>query len=351
LHCSAIYKPLLELLEKEYGLKNGNLIDVHSLCYKLSTLYAPKAKPHASMVPEPSVNQQNPNYDKNAALASIFLKDEDFNQCIELLQHKKNIILQGPPGVGKTFIAHHLACALMGEKSESRIKTIQFHQSYAYEDFIQGFRPDKNGTFYLKNGVFYDFCQEAKREPEKSYVFIIDEINRGNLSKIFGELMMLVESDKRGSRYALRLTYSSADDDAFFVPENVYLIGTMNTADRSLAMVDYALRRRFSFVDLAPCFRAPKFNAFLKENGVADEMLERINSRLEKLNELIAGEARTLGKGFCIGHSYFCPNSGPTPHDDTWFKRIVRFEIAPLLQEYWFDSTEIAEAEIEKLLA
>ena len=174
-----------------------------------------------------------------------FISEEKFNEIVELLFRKKNIILQGAPGVGKTFLARKIAYQLIGQMKDENIETVQFHQSYSYEDFMQGIRPTTSGEFKVRNGIFYNFCERAKENAEETYVFIIDEINRGNLSKIFGELMMLIESDKRSPRYALKLTYSEVDSPKFYVPENVYIIGCMNTADRSIAIVDYALRRRF----------------------------------------------------------------------------------------------------------
>jgi 5-methylcytosine-specific restriction enzyme B len=181
------------------------------------------------------------------ALDELFIGEDEFKKILQILKRKKNIILQGPPGVGKTFMAKRIAYAMMGFKDESRVEMIQFHQSYAYEDFIQGYRPTDDGHFNRCNGVFYEFCTRAKENPESPYFFIIDEINRGNLSKIFGELMMLIEHDKRGSNFEVSLTYARTNESKFHIPQNLYLIGTMNTADRSLAMVDYALRRRFSF--------------------------------------------------------------------------------------------------------
>ena len=133
--------------------------------------------------------------------------------------------------MGKTFIAKKIAYEIMGNMNDAQIEMVQFHQSYSYEDFIQGLRPNKKG-FELRNGIFYNFCQQALAHPERQFFFIIDEINRGNLSKIFGELLMLIETDKRGEKYAIKLTYAEDEEDTFYVPENLYIIGTMNTADR-----------------------------------------------------------------------------------------------------------------------
>src|SRR5690606_1428410 len=185
-------------------------------------------------------------YTLDDALDGLFLSRDQFTYILDQLGRKRNVILEGPPGVGKTFIAKRVAWALLGEKDPSRVEMVQFHQSYAYEDFVQGWRPAEAGGFDLRNGIFYEFCERAAGDdPERPYVFIIDEINRGNLSKVFGELLMLIEGDKRGPDFAIPLTYSRAREERFYVPRNLYVLGMMNTADRSLAMVDYALRRRF----------------------------------------------------------------------------------------------------------
>ncbi len=286
-------------------------------------------------------------YSIEKALETVFVKEKHFRNIVGLLNHKKNIILQGPPGVGKTFIAKHIAWAMMEKKDDSRIQMVQFHQSYSYEDFVQGFRPNEDGNFYLRNGIFYKFCRKAERDKGNNYFFIIDEINRGNLSKIFGELMILIESDKRGE-FEIPLTYSKADD-TFTVPPNIYLIGTMNTADRSLAMVDYALRRRFCFVNLIPAYETNKFNSFLKIAGVDKDLIERININISMINKVIEDDTKNLGIGFKIGHSYFCPVPNGNEFGELWYQRIIDFEIAPLLREYWFDRPEEAERHIERL--
>ena len=270
-----------------------------------------------------------------------FISEAYFLQTVALLKRKKNIILQGAPGVGKTFIARKLAYEIMQEVNDLNIEMVQFHQSYSYEDFIQGLRPTKKGEFDLRDGIFYSFCQRALAHPDRDFFFIIDEINRGNLSKIFGELMMLIEADKRDEKFALKLTYAEDEEDRFYVPKNLYIIGTMNTADRSLAIVDYALRRRFAFISLQPDY-GDAFRSFLTGKGLSPEMVEHICSSVTKVNGKIK-EDTNLGEGFQIGHSYFCTyNAG---EDETkWLNEILNFELKPLLEEIWFDdSSKVSE--------
>ncbi len=276
-----------------------------------------------------------------------FISYDSFIQTVALLKRKKNIILQGPPGVGKTFIARKIAYEIMQEVKDSNIEMVQFHQSFSYEDFIQGLRPTQKGGFDLKDGIFYTFCQRALAHPERPFFFIIDEINRGNLSKIFGELMMLIEADKRDEKFALKLTYSEDEGDRFYVPDNLHIIGTMNTADRSLAIVDYALRRRFAFISLQPDY-GTAFRSFLIENGVSSSFVEHICNSVTRVNTKIKSD-NNLGDGFQIGHSYFC--SFKTGDDETiWWNEILQFEIKPLLEEIWFDDSS-SVSEMLKLLS
>lgn len=291
-------------------------------------------------------------YSKQTAMKELFLPESQFDEMLDALREKKNVVLQGPPGVGKTFVAKRLAYALIGSNDPQRIQMIQFHQSYSYEDFIQGFRPTAKGHFDLKCGIFYQFCRSAQREESggRPYVFIIDEINRGNLSKIFGELMMLIESDKRGKEHAIPLAYSQDADEKFYIPENLHLIGMMNTADRSLAMVDYALRRRFRFVTLQPEFASETFRQFMKDAGLGPELLKKIVTRMKVLNEVIATDTKNLGPGYEIGHSYFCPGNGVNP-DENWYRRVIESEIVPLIQEYWFDNEQKEKEQRSALLS
>lgn len=281
------------------------------------------------------------------ALDGVFLDKAQFEAMLDRLRRKKALVLQGPPGVGKTFVAHRLAYALMKMKDKKRVTMIQFHPSYSYEDFIQGYRPTPKGSLERRNGVFYEFARQARNNPTQDWVFIIDEINRGNLAKVFGELLMLLEADKRGPATQVSLTYSE-DGETFYLPENLFVIGTMNTADRSLAMVDYALRRRFAFHTLTPALGSPEFAAWFLQKGASKQLLEKVVSRIATLNALIDAE-RDLGERFRIGHSFFCPGNKEKP-DDAWYTEIITGEIAPLLDEY-FDSPKRVKQMVNDLLA
>ena len=303
----------------------------------------------AEQGPEPEKETvPSPGYSIDDAMQELFLARTDVEEAIELLRYKKNLVLQGPPGVGKTFFAKRLGYLLLGEKDLDRIAQVQFHQSYSYEDFVQGYRPVDGGGFARVDGPFMRFCDQALQDAASPYVLIVDEINRGNLSKIFGELLLLIEADKRSEAWGTTLTYSKEGESPFYVPKNVHIIGTMNTADRSLAMVDYALRRRFVFFDVPPGFRQPAFARKLSALGADATLRDRIIFRLERLNDRIAKDAN-LGSGFCIGHSYFC-QTGSGRADEAWYKRIARTEIEPLLREYWFDNQERVANEIAQLL-
>ncbi len=289
---------------------------------------------------EEDEKEQKYSYTKDDFLRDVYMTNESYNNLVRLLDKKKNIILQGAPGVGKTYIAKRLAYSMIGEQNTRRVQMVQFHQSYSYEDFVMGFRPASAERFKLQTGVFYNFCKEAKKDEDNKYFFIIDEINRGNLSKIFGELFMLIEKDKRKHTF-VQLVYNSEN---FSVPENVYIIGTMNTADRSLAMLDYALRRRFAFFNIVPGFDTEGFKRY--KDTIENPNFGNLINCVKELNEVIAKD-ETLGNGFCIGHSYFCDLSKNI--SDKELIDIVEFELIPLINEYWFDEKTKADTWIDKL--
>ena len=293
---------------------------------KLITIFTPDELDDVDTQPEVDY----PEYSSADFLSDVYMSEQDYETLVNVLKMKKNIILQGAPGVGKTFTAKRLAYSIIGSKNPDRVQMIQFHQSYSYEDFIEGYRPTENG-FTIKKGSFYKFCKLAEDDDENDYFFIIDEINRGNLSKIFGELFMLIEKDKRGIE--LHLLYS---DENFSVPPNVYIIGMMNTADRSLAMLDYALRRRFSFFTMKPGFNTIGFQTY--QDSLKSDAFKKLISCIKQLNSKIAADI-SLGEGFCIGHSYFCGLTAKTATVQT-LTSIIEYELIPLLKEYWFDEPE-----------
>ena len=304
----------------------------------------------ASKEDRPSSSSDSPQpdydtYDFDQDKDKPFIDKVEFLHIVELLKRFKNIILQGAPGVGKTFLARKVAYQMMGEKNDNNIAMVQFHQSYSYEDFIQGIRPAKDG-FEVKNGIFYEFCQKALAKPKEQFFFIIDEINRGNISKIFGELMMLIEYDKRGPKHMARLTYSNASDEPFYVPENVYLIGCMNTADRSLAIVDYALRRRFSFITLTPEF-GDTFKNFLKAK-MDKSFVDTITAKIVAVNQVI--QDTEMLRGMEIGHSYFCNFEGFKKGEEaSWWEDICEYELFPYLDEVCYDDSDRLDA-LKKML-
>lgn len=290
------------------------------------TITIPETVEEVEDTEDPDVDN---TYTKVDFINDAFLDSKEYDEIVELLKRKKNVVLQGAPGVGKTYIAKKLAYSIIGKCDDSKVELVQFHQSYSYEDFVVGYKPTENG-FKIETGPFYDFCKRAKT-GKGDYFFIIDEINRGNLSRIFGELLMLVEDSKRGDSATLLYT-----KEPFSVPNNVYIIGLMNTADRSLAMIDYALRRRFSFYTMDAAFNKKPFERQIKL--INNDNIDALISVITDLNKAIENDPN-LGKGFKIGHSYFCVKNAS---NDT-LRAIIKYEIVPLLEEYWYDEPSNVE--------
>ncbi|MDH2998573.1 hypothetical protein A1D22_02075 [Pasteurellaceae bacterium LFhippo2] len=269
-----------------------------------------------------------------------FLEQKQLEDILFHLKFKKNLILQGAPGTGKTWLAKRLAYAIIQQKDSSKVKAVQFHPNLSYEDFVRGWRPNGDGKLSLQDGSLMEITKKALNDPNTNYVLVIEEINRGNPAQIFGEMLTLLESDKRNPESALELAYKVNEYERIYLPNNLYIIGTMNIADRSLALVDFALRRRFSFVELEPNF-SNKWQNWLKEKfHFDDNFIKKIHSRILQVNEQICQE---LGDQFRIGHSYFTPPENCEIQPEIWFKQVVQNEIIPLLNEYWFDSPEKAQ--------
>ena len=289
-------------------------------------------------------------YTVNTILSEgCFLPRAKLEMALRRLEQRRNLILQGPPGTGKTWLAKRLAYALVGYQNDRLVKRFQFHPNLSYEDFIRGYRPVA-GKLDLVDGPFLEVVKTAQSDLGNKYVVVIEEINRGNPAQIFGEMLTLLESDKRNADEAMALAMPRAENERVHIPPNVYVIGTMNVADRSLALVDLALRRRFTFVDLDPTFGDPWRKWMRGQGGVEDNHLRKIEQRMTALNEAIASD-HSLGKQFRVGHSYVTTPPGARIDDPvSWFREVVETEIAPLLREYWFDQTKTAEDHEGRLL-
>jgi len=311
---------------------NGSLFKLTKAQYELLLDIIREQNPLLSLK-----NEKYKVYTKQEFLSEVFSLADKYDSLVGRLEHKKNIILQGPPGVGKTFAAKRLAYSKLGREDDTRIKIVQFHQNYSYEDFIMGYKPDGTG-FKLQTGIFHEFCRQAENNPDDEFFFIIDEINRGNLSKIFGELLMTIEKEYRGKK--ITMAYNGLQ---FSVPGNIYIIGMMNTADRSLAFIDYALRRRFSFFDMKPAFDSDGFKSY--QRSLNSETFDNLIDLIKELNRDIEKDA-SLGKDFCIGHSYFCEQEICT---DEWLSEVIEYDIIPMLDEYWFDNKDKAQIWASKL--
>ena len=298
------------------------------------------------------VEDTSPYLLENVIDDGCFLGIERLNKILGFWKQRKNVILQGPPGTGKTWLARRLALALIGSTAEqvtqSRLRSVQFHPSLSYEDFVRGWRPTGKGELELKDGIMMEAIDAARAGGDEPYVLVIEEINRGNPAQILGEMLTLLEDTKRTSDEAISLAYKKTPNEKVYIPENLYVIGTMNVADRSLAIVDFALRRRFGFFELEPQL-GPAWQKWCKAKGLPDDMIEKIKERIENLNTSIQDD-HSLGRQFRIGHSFVTPDKPIKEDPAQWFRDQVEYVIAPLLEEYWFDKHEQAAKEKEKLL-
>lgn len=283
-----------------------------------------------------------------------FLPEDELATILRRWKTKKNLLLQGPPGTGKTWLAKRLGFALVGsndrETTRSRLRVVQFHPSLTYEDFVRGWRPTGDGRLALVDGILIQAIIAAASEPDQPFVLVIEEINRGNPAQIFGEMLTLLEDTKRRASEAIELAYRREGESTIHIPENLYVIGTMNVADRSLAIVDFALRRRFAFIDLEPNF-STAWHEWGEKRGVSGALLTEIGKRIGELNREIS-ETPSLGPQFRIGHSFVTPDTQEDVVDGpAWFRAKVETEIGPLLDEYWYDAPDRAKAARNKLLA
>lgn len=361
---SSDYLQLLDSLRLRFEEPNFSVHSFPELCLEAWIYTSPTVVPPGSDDEEETTGTDEPvfvepikpiiPYGIDSILAEgSFLPREELERILRRFREKMNLILQGPPGTGKTWLAKRLGMALIGHVvQEPQLRVVQFHPNLSYEDFVRGWRPAGNGTLALHDGVFMQMVNAARAEPSARYVLVIEEINRGNPAQIFGELLTLLEGGKRTPRDAMQLCYPDPDgvNRPVYVPENLFVIGTMNIADRSLALVDMAFRRRFAFIDLEPTLGEAWRNWVVSQKQMEPGVASAIEKCLEHLNSTISADSR-LGKAFRIGHSYVTPNQsleGRSSRD--WFAEVVASELRPLLREYWFDAPEVAEREADRLL-
>lgn len=300
---------------------------------------------------EPSPQSRSDEYGPADIVAEgCFVPEAEVLQMVTRLRTKKNLILQGPPGTGKTWLARRLGQAILGRRTPGdALKVVQFHPSLSYEDFVRGYRPDGDGELKLTDGVFLEMVRAARADTTNPVVLVIEEINRGNPAQIFGEMLTLLENTKRNPSEAMQLAYRHDADERIYLPENLYLVGTMNVADRSLALVDLALRRRFAFVTLAPRMDEAWARWCRARGGLGEDIVSAVRQRMADVNRTIS-EDRSLGPQFQLGHSFVTPTA-PVENGWEWFRDVVETELDPLLNEYWFDQPARAREAINALLA
>ena len=304
--------------------------------------------------PSGSSAEEEPDEDASAYGIDDIMADGAFHdpmflrRIIKRWEETRNIVLQGPPGTGKTWLAKRLAYALIGSRDDAAVRCVQFHPGTSYEDLVRGWRPGGDGTLTLVDGPLLQHAELARTHPDIPHVLLVEEFNRGNPAQAFGEMLTLLEATKRTANDALELSYMKDGENPFWLPPNFHLIGTMNTADRSLALVDFALRRRFAFVDLAPAF-TPAWEKLVQDQfpRVPATVISAARDRIERLNAVIADDP-SLGDSFRVGHSYFTPGQESTDFTE-WFRGVVDTSVRPQLVEYWHGNPHRVEEAVAAL--
>ena len=319
----------------------------------------PDPEPETEAPSEPTEHPPVRTYTVDDLLAEgCFVPRQDLERILGLLRRTKNLILQGAPGTGKTWLAKRLGWILAGQRSSTAVNVVQFHPNTSYEDFVRGYRPtigdDGITSLKLVDGPFLRLADTAHADARGNFTMIIEEINRGNPARALGEMLTLIEGSKRTPEDAIHLTYEppGMEPEGVWLPDNLYTIGTMNVADRSLAMVDLALRRRFAFVTLGPALNAAWKQWLLDrtDDPQADAFADALANGVGSLNQRITDEP-TLGVNFVIGHSFFTPGQAERiAWLRPWLEDQVESSVRPLLHEYWFDDRKTADSLADELL-
>lgn len=251
---------------------------------------------------------------------------------MSLLLQSCNLLIEGPPAVGKSLIARRLAQAVTGEFPGERVEAVQFHPAYGFEDFVHGYRPGPQGP-ELRDGIFTRFCREALKDPQRPYVFIIDELNRANPAAVFGELLTLLEPDKRHADYAMPLLHARLEGERFYVPRNVHIVATANSVD-PLLQIDSGVRRRFATATLKPAFRSSAFLAHLQKAGFSKELAKQVSRTMQRINDEIRKHCPGPDAPV-IGHGFFSTAPGTPGKAEEWLRRVLKHYVVPQIESRW----------------